>query len=121
MDMLSHQYIGSAEINVFSKNIIDFKRFFFFYMELFALNLLLFYIDLSFGFWITLILKKESTKIESLPPSADLALDGIYIYIYIYNEGSNGCQSRMNWALGPIYQPPPLGQDMTQGRFLSKV
>ena len=51
-------------------------------MELVALyfNLLLFYIELSFGFWITGILKKENSKIESFQPSADLALDNIRIY-----------------------------------------
>ena len=55
-------------------------------MELFALdfNLLLFYNEQSIGFWIMWILKKENPKIESLPPSANLALDNIYIYIYIY-------------------------------------
>ena len=54
-------------------------------MELFALyfNLLLFYIELSFGFWITWILKKQNPKIELFPPLADLALNDIYIYIYI--------------------------------------
>ena len=54
-------------------------------MELFVLyfNLLLFYIKLSIGFWITRILKKENLKIESFPLSTDLALDIIYIYIYI--------------------------------------
>ena len=71
-------------------------------MELFALyfNLLLFYIKLSFGFWIIFDViyiyilhgywKKENPKIESFPQSADLVLDkykniktNIYIYIYI--------------------------------------
>ena len=53
-------------------------------MELFALyfNLLLFYNDLSIGVWITWILKKENPKIESLPPSDDMALDDICIFIY---------------------------------------
>ena len=42
-------------------------------MKLFAqyFDLLLFYIALSFGFLITLILKKENPKIKSFPPSAD--------------------------------------------------
>ena len=66
-------------------------------MELFALFFnLLFYIELSFEFLIMMVLKKENPKIESFPPSADLALDNahthththththIYIYIYIY-------------------------------------
>ena len=55
-------------------------------MKLFALyfSLLLFYIKLSFGFWITWILKKENPKIELFPTSADLALDNMSIYIYIY-------------------------------------
>ena len=38
---------------------------------------------ISIGFWITWILKKENSEIESFPPSADLPLDNIYIYIYI--------------------------------------
>ena len=48
-------------------------------MELFALyfNLLSFYIELSVGFCITCILKKENLKLESFPPSGDLALDNI--------------------------------------------
>ena len=55
-------------------------------MELITLhfNLLLFYIELAFGFWIAWIEKKESPKIESFPPLADLALDNIRLYIYIY-------------------------------------
>ena len=50
-------------------------------MELFALyfNLSLFYIKLSFAFWIALILKKETPKIKTFPPSADLALDNTHI------------------------------------------
>ena len=54
-------------------------------MKLFALNfdLLLIYIELSIGFWITRILKEKNTKIESFLPSADMTLDNIYIYIYI--------------------------------------
>ena len=54
-------------------------------MELLTLyfNLLIFYIELSIGFWITRILKKENPKIESFPPSADLALDNIKVYIYV--------------------------------------
>ena len=53
-------------------------------MELFAvyLNLLLFYIELFFGFRVTWILKKENPKIESFLPSADLASGNIRIYIY---------------------------------------
>ena len=52
-------------------------------MEWFSLyfDLLLFYIDLSTGFWITWILKKENPRIELFPSLADLALDNIYIYI----------------------------------------
>ena len=52
---------------------------------LFALyfNLILFYIELCFGFWITWILKTENPKIESFPPSADLILNNIYIYIRV--------------------------------------
>ena len=63
---------------------VDFKRFFF-DMELFSLyfNSSEFYIELSFGVWITWILKKENLEIVSFPPSADLTLDNIYIYIYI--------------------------------------
>ena len=55
-------------------------------MELFALyfNLLLFYIELTFGFWITQILKKENPYIESFSPTVDMVLNNIYIYIYIY-------------------------------------
>ena len=43
-------------MNILTKNMTNFLRFFF-YMELFAVyfNLLLFYIELSFGFLITLI------------------------------------------------------------------
>ena len=54
-------------------------------MELFALyfNLLLFFTELSIGFWITWILKKEDPKIELFLPLADLMLDKIYMYIYI--------------------------------------
>ena len=37
----------------------------------------------GFGFQITWILKKEYPKIKLLQASADLALDDIYIYIYI--------------------------------------
>ena len=38
-------------------------------MELFALYFdLLFYMELSIGFWITWILKKENPKIESFSP-----------------------------------------------------
>ena len=50
-------------------------------MELFALNfdLILFYIEISIGFWITWILKKENPKIESFPPSPNLVLDNIRI------------------------------------------
>ena len=56
-------------------------------MELFALYFnLLFYIELSFGFWITWIVKKENPKIESFQPSTDSALDNVYIYIYIYKH-----------------------------------
>ena len=49
-------------------------------MELFAqfFNLLLFYINISVGFWITWILLKKNRKENRL------ALDNIYIYIYIY-------------------------------------
>ena len=46
---------------------------------LLLLLLLLFYIELSVEFWITWILKNENPKIESFPPSADLALEYIYI------------------------------------------
>ena len=54
-------------------------------MELYSLyfNLLLFYTELSLGFWITRILKKENPKIESFLPSANLVLDNIRIYTYI--------------------------------------
>ena len=53
-------------------------------MELFTqyFDLLLFYMEPCFGFWIKWILKKENPKIESFPPLADLALDNIYIYIH---------------------------------------
>ena len=52
-------------------------------MELFALhfNLSLFYIELSIGFWITWIFKKENMKIELFPSSVDLVLDNIRVYI----------------------------------------
>ena len=48
-------------------------------MELCALyfNLLSFYIELSIGFWIRRILKKENPKFELFPTSADLALDNV--------------------------------------------
>ena len=45
---------------------------------------LLFYIELSVGFWIRWILKKENPKMQLFQPLGDLALDNIYIYIYIY-------------------------------------
>ena len=67
-------------------------------MELFALyfNLLIYYIELSTGFWVTWILKKENPKLELFIPLADLAFDNISIYIYvcvcvyIYNCKNNG-------------------------------
>ena len=73
-------------------------------MELFAWHfnqILLFYIELSIGCWITWILKKENPRIESFPQSADLAYDNIrihththtYIYIYIYGEILDFCES----------------------------
>ena len=53
-------------------------------MELFALyfQILLFYIEL---FWILnyVDIEEKNIKAESFPPSADLALDNIYIYIYV--------------------------------------
>ena len=53
-------------------------------MELFPLYVnLLFHIELSTEFLITWILQKENPKIELFPPSADLALDNIRIYIII--------------------------------------
>ena len=54
-------------------------------MELFEMcfNLLLFYTELSIGFWITWILKRENPKIEPFPPATDLVLY-IYIYLYLY-------------------------------------
>ena len=57
-------------------------------MELFALGfiLLLFYIELSFQFCITWILQIENPKIESFLPSAELALDNIYIYTHIHGD-----------------------------------
>ena len=65
-------------------------------MKLFALylDLLLFYTELFFGFWITWILKRENPKIELFPPSANMALEKkkkiIYIYIqsYLYKHSS---------------------------------
>ena len=53
-------------------------------MDLFALYFnLLFYIELSFGFWITRILKKENPEIELFPPSADLTLDNMCVCVCV--------------------------------------
>ena len=50
----------------------------------------------------------------------------LYIYIYIYRERERD-RDRENLTLkipqgvDTIYPTPPLGQDMTQGQFLSEV
>ena len=75
----THTYIYRQQLWVIFKG---------FYKELFAqyFNLLIFYIELSIGFWFTRILKQEDPEFESFPPSANLALDYIYIYIYAYTK-----------------------------------
>ena len=80
--------IGSAYINIIINKYVWFLRVFLLHWIIYSVYrisiLLLFYTALSIGFWITWILKKENPKIESIPPSADLALGNIRIYIYIY-------------------------------------
>ena len=46
-------------------------------------------------------MKKETPKVDSFPPSADLALDNIYIYIYIYILYINLSQKRSFFPFRP--------------------
>ena len=75
-----------------------FLKVFLFYRIICSVFYVLFYVELSIGFWIIWTLEKENPKIESFPPSVDLALDNVRIYLYIKLTWSSVIISWIIWT-----------------------